>query len=212
MTKLINAYYGGDKDYLRTIDIYYNIGIGGICKPVIYLYPTEPTDVSVRVSFPNGGRFTCTYPDYGSGWKVTAYPDGRLVNKADGLEYSYLYWEGEGSADWDLSAGFVVKGSDTASFLREKLSYMGLTPREYNEFIVYWLPLMQGNKYNLITFQTKAYTDSARLSVSPKPDSTLRIFMVYKPLETPVSLPEQKLERFERKGFAVVEWGGTKIS
>ena len=45
----------------------------------------------------------------------------------------------------DFSRGFVVRGSDTAAFLREKLAYMGLTPREYNEFIVYWLPRMQNN-------------------------------------------------------------------
>ena len=110
-----------------------------------------------------------------------------------------------------MSEGFVVRGEDTADFLREKLSYMGLTPREYNEFIVYWLPLMQDNPYNLISFQTDAYTDAARLDISPAPDSILRIFMVYSPLTEPVELPEQQLSPFERSGFTVVEWGGTSI-
>ena len=51
-----------------------------------------------------------------------------------------------------MSAGFVVKGEDTAAFLQEKLAYLGLTPREYNECIVYWLPRLEGNPYNLISF------------------------------------------------------------
>lgn len=47
----------------------------------------------------------------------------------------------------------MVEGEKTAAFLERVLSEMGLVPREYNEFIVYWLPKMQNNAYNLITFQ-----------------------------------------------------------
>ncbi len=178
-------------------------------KPVIYLYPTEKTDVSVNLKL--YGKLTCTYPEINKGWNVIAYPNGKVINKFDGKEYSYLYWEGESNTNYDMSKGFVVKGEDTAKFLQEKLSYMGLTPREYNEFIVYWLPQMQNNKYNLITFQGKAYKDSAKLEISPKPDSILRVFMAYKPLKKPIDIKEQKLEIFERKGFTVVEWGGCEI-
>ena len=178
-------------------------------KPVIYLYPTEQTDVSVNLTL--NGEFTCTYPEIGNGWQVTAQPDGTLTNLKDGREYSYLYWEGELNESYDMSQGFVVKGSDTAAFLQEKLSYMGLTPREYNEFIVYWLPLMQENPYNLITFQGDKYTSQAPLDIQPKPDSVLRVMMAYKPLDKPVDIPEQKLEQFERHGFAVVEWGGCEV-
>lgn len=179
-------------------------------KPVIYLYPTEKTDVSVSLNL--NGKLICTYPDYNNGWNVTAYPDGKIINKADGKEYSYLYWEGESNTKYDFSKGFVVKGEDTSKFLQEKLSFMGLTPKEYNEFIVYWLPQMQNNKYNLITFQNKAYTENAVLNINPKPDSMLRVFMAYKPLKKFVEVDEQKLDTFERKGFTVVEWGGACIT
>lgn len=202
---LANAYCNNDTDYLIRIAYYGDVGA---FKPVIYLYPEEKTDVSVRLDL--DGALTCTYPDYGSGWDVTALPDGTLYD-GNGCEYSYLYWEGRLCTEWDMSEGFVVRGEDTAEFLREKLSYMGLTPREYNEFIVYWLPLMQDNPYNLISFQTSAYTDAARLDISPAPDSILRIFMVYSPLTEPVELPEQQLSPFERSGFTVVEWGGTSM-
>jgi hypothetical protein len=179
-------------------------------KPVIYLYPEEETDVNVQLDF--NGNLTCTYPQYpeNTGWNVTAMPDGTLYDE-NGLEYSYLYWEGISNVAYDMSEGFVVKGEDTAEFLREKLSYMGLTPREYNEFIVYWLPRMQNNEYNLISFQKDVYTDNAVLNITPQPDSILRIFMTYKPLNEYIEIPQQELDTFERKGFTVVEWGGSEI-
>ena len=88
---------------------------------------------------------------------------------------------------------------------------MGLTPIEYNEFIVYWLPRMQNNAYNLITFQGEAYTEKAELRVSPAPDSMLRVFMVFTPLDEPVEIEEQALRPFAREGFTVIEWGGCML-
>lgn len=175
-------------------------------KPVIYLYPKAPTNCTVTV---DSVKFTYTFPAYDNGWRVTAYPDGRLVNKADGTEHYYLFWEGNMRAVWDFSKGFVVKGAETEQFLREKLAYMGLTPREYNDFITFWVPRMQDAPYNLITFVGERYEAAAPLTVTPKPDSVLRVFMVYKALDAPVDIPAQTLKPFERKGFAVIEWGGT---
>ncbi len=178
-------------------------------KPVIYLYPTEKTDVTVKLDYK--GELDYTYPTYKDGWQVTAYPDGTLINKEDGDEYSYLFWEGKSKADYDMTKGFVVKGSETEEFLKEKLSYMGLKPKEYNEFIVYWLPRMKNNDYNLITFQGERYTDNAKLTVLPKPDSMLRVFMAYKALDKQIDIEEQELQRFNRYGFTVIEWGGAEI-
>lgn len=179
-------------------------------KPVIYLYPETETEVSVKLDL--NGALTCTYPAYEDGWNVIANPDGTLTNLADGKEYSYLYWEGISQTEWDMSEGFVVKGEDTAVFLQETLSAMGLTPREYNEFIVYWLPRMQNNPYNLITFQQEAYTDAAKLEITPKPDSVLRVFMAYQALNEPLTADAPKIEPFIRDGFTVVEWGGTEVT
>ena len=70
--------------------------------------------------------------------------------------------------------------------MTQKLSLihiLGLNRREANEFIVYWLPHMEGNAYNLIAFQTSSYTDHARLTADPAPDTVLRVFMAWKPLD-----------------------------
>ena len=177
-------------------------------KPVIYLYPEKVQEVAVSLQL-NGG-LTCTYPAYGDGWKVTAAPDGTLQD-ANGQIYNYLYWEGEIEADYDFSKGFCVKGEETAAFLEETLEKLGLSRREANEFIVYWLPLMEQNPYNIISFQGAAYADAARLTVDPAPDTLIRIFMTWKASDAPVDLPAQELIAPERKGFTVVEWGGAEI-
>ena len=179
-------------------------------KPVIYLYPTEDTLVSLKLDL--NGKLTAAYPAYNNGWTVHASPDGTLTDLITGRTYYCLYWEGISNAEYDLSKGFVVPGADTAAFLEDTLAKLGLTEREANEFIIYWLPYMEGNAYNLITFQTDAYTDNAPLTVTPAPDSMLRVFMAWKPLDKPVDIAPQELPTFERHGFAVIEWGGTELN
>ena len=177
-------------------------------KPVIYLYPEQKTAVSVSLDY--AGTLTATYPAYEDGWRITAEPDGTLYDE-NGNEYSYLFWEGENNTDYDFSKGFCVAGADTADFLREKLAEIGLTPREYNEFIVYWLPKMEDNSYNLISFQSERYTDTAKLDIDPTPDSVLRVFMAWKPLGRPQTIEPQTFTPFARDGFTVVEWGGCEV-
>ena len=182
-----------------------------VAKPIIYLYPEEPTLCSVKVTL--NGELTCTYPAHGEhGWQdFTAYPDGTLIFP-DGKEYYALYWEGIQHTEWDFSRGFCVRGEDTAAFLEWALAAQGLTAREANEFIMYWLPLMQDNAYNVISFQTTAYTDGALLDIEPAPDSLLRVFMAYYATDEEVDIEPQTFHGFEREGFTVVEWGGSQTA
>ena len=178
-------------------------------KPVIYLYPETPTEVSVKLTL--DGKLTSTYPAYDKGWdNFTAHPDGTLIFP-DGKEYYCLYWEGIQNMDCDFTRGFCVKGEDTAAFLEWALTEQGLTPREANEFIIYWLPRMESNPYNVISFQTDAYTEGAVLEIDPNPDSLLRVFMAYYPSDEAVEMEAQAFTPFERVGFAVVEWGGCEL-
>jgi len=181
-------------------------------KPVIYLYPLQQQKVSVNLYYP--GDLLITYPKYENGWSVIANPDGTLINSRDGKEYSYLFWEGKDrtKTEYDMTTGFVVKGVDTTEFLQQILSEIGLTPKEYNEFIVYWAPQMITNEYNLIHFATDSeYADRVILNVTPTPDSVLRVFMVYKSIDEYLEVKPQIIPSFERNGFTVVEWGGSEI-
>ena len=177
-------------------------------KPVIYLYPEEETKVSVNLDF--AGKLTATYPEYNGGWKVTAMPDGTLFDE-NGRKYYCLYWEGISKTEYDFSKGFCVPGTETAKFLEDAFEKLGLSEREANEFIIYWLPKMQENEYNLISFQTETYTETAKLEIVPRPDTLIRVFMAWKPLGEKTKIEPQELFAPERKGFVAVEWGGAEI-
>ena len=178
-------------------------------KPVIYLYPERETQVSVTLDF--DGELTSTYPAYGEGWTVDASPDGTLTDPLTGREYYCLFWEGETDTEYDFSTGFCVAGADTAAFLEDSLAELGLTEKEANEFIIYWLPRMEHNPYNLISFQTETYTDSAELTIDPAPDTLIRVFMAWQGLDQPVEVAPQTLTAPERTGFTAVEWGGAEV-
>ncbi len=177
-----------------------------IRKPVIYLYPEERTEITVTLDI--DGELTCTYPEYNGGWEITALPDGTLYDES-GREYDSLFWEAQAYMEFDFSEGFCVKGEDTVEFLQWALDEQGLTQQESNDFILYWLPYMQDNEYNVISFQGDSYTDIAGLSITPQHDNIKRVFMAYYPSEKYVDIAEQRLYSFERNGFTVVEWGGT---
>lgn len=179
-------------------------------KPVLYLYPETETDVCVQLDY--AGELTCTYPAYDDGWRVRAEPDGTL-HTADGRTLYCLFWEGVSDTAYDLSTGWCVAGADTAAFLEQTLADLGLTEREANEFLIYWLPKMQGNAYNRITFQQETYQDAAKLTITPEPQSILRVFMVWQALDAPIELEAPPApEPFAREGFTVVEWGGREIT
>ena len=198
------------KDNYGWISAHYFTLEGGKEKPVIYLYPEKTTDVTVRISLTDG-RFTKCIPEGDGEWNVTASPDGKLTDKATGKTYDYIFWESTDNTGYDWSEGYVVKGSEAEVFLRGILQEMGLNEKEYTEFIDYWLPRLEKNEYNLISFQTDRYTESARLDVSPSPDSVLRVFMAFKSIDGPVFVARPDIEPFERNGFTVVEWGGAEV-
>ena len=180
-------------------------------KPILYLYPEVETELTVTLGKPE--ELTCTYPAYNNGWHVTARPDGTLIDDS-GRSYYSLYWESRSHTAVSMTDGFVVSGKDTARFFEEKLALLGLNEREAQEFIVYWLPKMQNNKYNLIRFATREEIEQIMpLSFSVQPDTVIRVLMQYKPLDAPINVPEQKFTTPtpERKGFVAVEWGGMLV-
>lgn len=180
-------------------------------KPIIYLYPTEDTDVSVKLKYEK--NITVSYPKYSNEWKVLAKTDGTLIDKNTNKELYALYYESKNATEFTMkNDGFVVKKEDLITFFEDKLAELGLNAREAEEFIVYWLPVLQKNEYNYIRFATREEIDANMpLEINPNPDTTIRVLMTYKGLQEPIEVEEQKLTKPIRKGFVAVEWGGTEI-
>ena len=181
--------------------------IGGYAKPVLYLYPKKD-NTKVTVSFSKPNLLTTTYPKYKNMWEVTANKNGDL-HDSDNKYYYGLYWEEEGSTKVDFKEGFYVTKDNAIEFLEEKLSILGLNDKEKNEFIMYWLPILEKNEKNLVYFElTNSREKFNKLIINPKPDSLLRIAIHIKKVDKKVDIIEEKLPTFKRKGFTAVEWGG----
>ena len=179
-------------------------------KPIIYIYPTKELSLSVRLGKPE--NITYSYPDYRNGWNVIAEPDGTLTDTTTGRKLYALYWEGKYKEDINFDEGFVVEGENAVEFLEEKLAIFGLNERESEEFIIYWLPKLQENKYNLIRFASMdEINEYMPLELSEKPDTLIRVLMQFKALDEYTEIKEQELTPVNREGFTVVEWGGTEV-
>lgn len=180
-------------------------------KPIIYLYPNE--EIGVTVKLRNSDKITCSYPKYNDGWNVIAKPNGDLKEVDTDKNLYALYYESENVYDFQMeNEGFVIRDEETVEFLEEKLSILGLTEREAQEFIIYWLPKLEANKYNYVRFASADEINlNMPLEISPIPDTTIRVLMTYKGLEMPINVEEQQLVSPERIGYVAVEWGGTEI-
>ncbi|PJA92625.1 MAG: hypothetical protein CO133_02170, partial [Candidatus Komeilibacteria bacterium CG_4_9_14_3_um_filter_37_5] len=176
-------------------------------KPVIYLYPEKEMSVAVQVQ-PTGG-FTTTEPAYNDGWQVLAKPNSELYNYADSTWYPYLFWEGYGLNYQQPEKGFVIAREKMEQFLRETLPQLGLIPKEYDEFIAYWLPRLQKDNYYFITFvDQNDFNKMAPLAVQPQPNTIIRVFMDFQGLDNYRQVEPLVITTPVRQGFTVVEWGG----
>jgi len=195
------------KDVLGDYIVFMNNEVGpmGECgKPVVYLYPTSDTNVSVKV----GAQVTKSEPAYNNGWNVLAHPDGQLT--LDGINYPNLFWEGTGDGVYPAAdSGFVVKSSEIKATLEDHLTRLGLNSQEKADFMAFWLPKMPSTPYTRLTwFGTRDMNRLAPLTVTPKPDTTIRIFLDFQGLNKSIDLKPQRLSAPERVGFTLVEWGG----
>jgi hypothetical protein len=204
--KLINAFLKESKTN--------NLPQVTIGKPIIYLYPTTKTDITLQLDFK--GKLLTTFPEYKDKWDVTVYPDGRIFDKKTNRFYASLFWDGSQvfpQEHYNYKDGFVVVKKDLTSFLIQKLEFMGLNNNETNEFVQYWLPILEKNETNCIHFWVNTdYNTISRNVIAPKPETELRIFMEFYALDKTLKIPEQNLRKTERKGFTLVEWGGSDVS
>lgn len=209
--KYRECYTSSQINNLKKYDTPFNPAYIIDAKPIIYLYPTEDTEVSVKLL--KDENLTCSYPKYKDKWNVLAQPNGNLKDLTTDRQLYSLYYESKSSIDFKVkNDGFVVKGEDIVEFLEEKLAILGLNERESEEFIIYWLPKLEANKYNYIRFATlDEINENMPLEINPSPDTIIRVLMTFKGLDNPINVQEQQLETPDRTGFVAVEWGGTEI-
>lgn len=183
-------------------------------KPVIYLYPPQPTRVSVELDLmgPLTRSIPAIDPDTAS-WVVDADTNGTLTSLDDGRAYRYLFWEGNLPLIPDMQEGFVVSRAQVVPFLESSLARQGLSAQERSDFVAYWEPRMTRSPFVLVHFEGPAYERVAHMKTSPPADTVVRVFMVFRALDRPVAVRAQHVRPAKpRTGFVVVEWGGMELN
>jgi len=182
-------------------------------KPVIYLYPEENTDVSVRLQAK--GDLTFTYPEITSGWDFSCDPDGTL--RKEGSTYRYLFWESEQTIPSELFAknsGKIAKGHEASEYLEMQMKQFGMTSEERADFITFWGPILQtkSNLYIYLLFN-EVCDEFASLDITPKPTEIGRFYVLWAEVPDDYNPPleTQTVPRMKRDGFTVLEWGGAEV-
>ncbi|KAG8782452.1 hypothetical protein FRC12_020810 [Ceratobasidium sp. 428] len=212
------------------------------------LYP--PTTISAS---------TCGILGQAVSWTVDAKPDGTLLDHQTQREVAYLFWEAHTNPVSPLSPpcsrpsspvqestlafdparaeltpdnSVLLPFNKVTAYIDDALQFLGLHTEARTSFITYWLPELQAHEYLALRFLPQSeYEASAPMSVTPAPDVTTRVFMVFKGVEE-VSLeawaPAQgkatehpsmwcdivgvNVEKAQDKSlFRVLEWGGMEI-
>jgi hypothetical protein len=150
---------------------------------------------------------TASIPDYGSGWNVSVEPNGIIDNL-----YGYLFYETEISAS-EVSVpfrGFLVNYEDLGEFFERILPAAGLQGKEITDFKEWWLGgrLKHAKYYFVRLLDRKTIDDIEPMTISPKPDTLIRIRFVFTPLNEKIETVEPLIETPQRQGFTAVEWGG----
>lgn len=181
-------------------------------KPVIYVYPETTLAITVKLNV--NGKLGFTYPAYNTGWNFTAEHDGTI--HMNDKSYDYLFWDSENMLDYSKfnpHEGCVVSTDSLITFMEMQLTSMGLSPREQQDFITFWCPLMQQNESNYVHFMfNEEYDAIATLQITPAPNHIFRVFMLWSDAKDidATKLHPQKIPVAIRDGFSIIEWGGAE--
>lgn len=180
-------------------------------KPIIYLYPLEPTFVNVRVEA--SGPIVISDPLYPiDGWKnVLAHPNGTLLY--NGSEYKELFYEAAIPPHTPPQNGIIINTSELEVTLQNVVTKLGLRGFERDEFVTFWTEKLKKEQapFMLVSvFSQKAKETFDHVVISPAPDTFIQFIAYFKPLNNPYPIAPLVLPSNppERKGFTAVEWGG----
>jgi hypothetical protein len=180
------------------------------CEPILYLYPEEPTEVSVELG--ERVKLMAALPEREKEWRMGAEPGGRLTDLSTFKTYDRIFWEGISGALPALEKGFVVKAGQLESFFDEKLAVLGLTPKEIHDFKHAWLKEFDEAPWYFIGFYDRGIIDRyAPMTITPEPETVIRILMDYRALDEFIEVVPPALGPTPvRTGFTAVEWAGLK--
>jgi hypothetical protein len=109
--------------------------------------------------------------------------------------------------------GFIVRKENLDQFFNEKLSLINFNQKEIKDFKEYWVSYLSqkdSDYFRITFFQNNIVNKLFPMSISPKPSSSIRMFMDWDYASKETIIPEQNLISYPRVGFTLIEWGGLK--
>ncbi len=172
-------------------------------KPNIYIYPTVAIDLSIQISFPNGGQIIESIPDYNGAWEINVLPSGLINN-----EYEYLFYEARIPELLQRDFGWVINGAGLRSFFINNLDSLKFSIKEIDDFVEYWIPLLDDKKKYIIYPQFNDVLDEiVQLKFSTTPDNVIRVFYLLEEYEEGKLVKIPQIPSHRREDFTVLEWG-----
>lgn len=174
-------------------------------KPNIYFYGF---DEELTVTFESPRYLLDTIPTYTDNWKVTASPDGTLVDE-NGNSYRYLFYEvSTQKFYYQTECGFALPAERRVECFNELLDGYGFTSEEKEDFIEFWCEELELEvDYIMYPQYTETIDKAYPMSVSTSPDTYIRIWFVFKE-DAGQGYVEEEVVPFERVGKTMFEWGG----
>lgn len=109
----------------------------------------------------------------------------------------------------DIKEGFVVEKNKAEEFLETIATKLNLKDVETSYLLDIWLPILEENDYTLFSFQNEWYKKQIELSTElGVVNDMLRLFIVCKPLDGPINIPEQKINYVDGDELSPVEISG----
>uniref|UniRef100_UPI00321785BD PKD domain-containing protein n=1 Tax=uncultured Draconibacterium sp. TaxID=1573823 RepID=UPI00321785BD len=193
------AYNGNETDTV-TKPIYDDIMV---YKPNIYIYPENNINLCVTISFPMGGEIVESIPAYAEQWCVNIDTTGKIDN-----QYDYLFYESKQPNTFQYKKGWCVARKDINSFFKTNMKQYNFSDTEINDFIEYWMPLLDENNYYMVYPQTNKIIDEIiKLNFSIQPDNVSRLFYGVLGVDEYTEIEKPVINPFNRNGFHIIEWG-----
>jgi hypothetical protein len=172
-------------------------------KPNIYIYPTEKTELSVKLKFPKGGKILESVPLYTNCWQIQVESSG-LING----EYRYLFYEARIPEILQRESGWVLEGNELEDFFKENLTALTFSEPEINDFLDYWLPYFSNEStYIVYPLFAEDLKEIIELNFSLPPDHINRVIYLIEEYTGNVTVKNPENPTYEREGFTVLEWG-----
>jgi hypothetical protein len=177
------------------------------CEPVFYLYSPIDTTVSIKIKSPE--IIQHSNPQMQDGWTIRIFDNDKMFNSSTNQQIPFVFWDGWVDVLQAPANGFMIVQNQLQSFLKEKLSFIGLSGKEIADFFNVWLIKCPQSPYYFVHFYNTEFVNKyCPIKIIPEPQTTIRVYVDIEPCTSIRPYIKQELSsKTSRTGLTFIEWG-----